>query len=258
MDIRDFSMDLFSLKGRTAIVTGGNTGLGQAFSLALAKAGANVFIATVMDDGGETRQLIEDEGSRAELLTIDLTENGAPREVIDRCVATYGALDIVVNSAGICNISAVGEFGREEWDPMIALNLTAAFELSYEASKLMVAQRSGKIINIASLFSFLGGQWSPAYAATKHGLAGFTKAYCDELAQYNVQVNAIAPGYYATAITEATRSNPETSKRVLEHIPAGRWGDAADLMGAAVFLASRASDYVNGHVLVVDGGYLVR
>jgi NAD(P)-dependent dehydrogenase (short-subunit alcohol dehydrogenase family) len=141
---------------------------------------------------------------------------------------------------------------------MIALNLTAAFELSYEASKLMVAQRSGKIINIASLFSFLGGQWSPAYAATKHGLVGFTKAYCDELAQYNVQVNAIAPGYYATAITEATRSNPETNQRVLDHIPAGRWGDAADLMGAAVFLASRASDYVNGHVLVVDGGYLVR
>ena len=141
---------------------------------------------------------------------------------------------------------------------MIALNLTAAFELSYEASKLMIEQRSGKIINIASLFSFLGGQWSPAYAATKHGLVGFTKAYCDELAQYNVQVNAIAPGYYATAITATTRSNPETNQRVLDHIPAGRWGDAADLMGATVFLASRASDYVNGHVLVVDGGYLVR
>ncbi len=258
MDIRDFSMDLFSLKGRTAIVTGGNTGLGQAFSLALAKGGANIFIPTVMDDDGETRQLIEAENSRAELVTIDLTDDGAPRGVVDRCVATYGALDIVVNSAGICNIAAVGEFGRAEWDPMIALNLTAAFEVSFAASKLMVGQRSGKIINIASLFSFLGGQGSPAYAAAKHGLAGFTKAYCDELARHNVQVNAIAPGYFATAITEATRSNPETSKRVLEHIPAGRWGDAADLMGATVFLASRASDYVNGHVLVVDGGYLVR
>jgi len=258
MDIRDFSMDLFSLKGRTAIVTGGNTGLGQAFSLALAKAGANIFIPTVMDDDGETRQLIEAENSRAELVTIDLTDDGAPRAVVDRCVATYGALDIVVNSAGICNIAAVGEFGRAEWDPMIALNLTAAFEVSFEASKLMAGQRSGKIINIASLFSCLGGQGSPAYAAAKHGLAGFTKAYCDELGRHNVQVNAIAPGYFATAITEATRSNPETSKRVLEHIPAGRWGDAADLMGATVFLASRASDYVNGHVLVVDGGYLVR
>lgn len=258
MDIHEFSMDLFSLKGKTAIVTGGNTGLGQAFSLALAKAGANIFIPSVMDDGGETRQLIEAEDSRAEVLTIDITGNGAPKTVIDGCVETYGAVDIVVNSAGICNLASVDSFGRGDWDPMIALNLTAAFELSYEASKLMVAQRSGKIINIASLFSFLGGQWSPAYAATKHGLVGFTKAYCDELAQYNVQVNAIAPGYYATAITEATRSNPATNQRVLDHIPAGRWGDAADLMGATVFLASRASDYVNGHVLVVDGGYLVR
>jgi len=258
MDIREFSMELFSLKGRTAIVTGGNTGLGQAFSLALAKAGASIFIPTVMDDGGETRRLIEAEGSRAELLTIDITERGAAKAVTDRCLATYGAVDIVVNSAGICNIAAVDKFDRGEWDPMIALNLTAVFELSYEASKLMVEQRAGKIINIASLFSFLGGQRSPAYAASKHGLAGFTKAYCDELARYNVQVNAIAPGYYATALTEVTRSDPETSQRVLDHIPAGRWGDAADLMGATVFLASRASDYVNGHVLVVDGGYLVR
>jgi len=258
MDIRDFSMELFSLKGKTAIVTGGNTGLGQAFSLALAKAGADIFIPTVMDDGGETRQLVEAEGSRVELLTIDLTAQGAPRAVVGRCVATYGTVDILVNSAGICNIATVETFGRAEWDPMIALNLTAPFELSYEVSKLMVERRSGKIINIASLFSFLGGQWSPAYAATKHGLAGFTKAYCDELAQYNVQVNAIAPGYFATAITETTRSNPEASRRVLDHIPAGRWGDVADLMGATVFLASRASDYVNGHVLVVDGGYLVR
>jgi NAD(P)-dependent dehydrogenase (short-subunit alcohol dehydrogenase family) len=130
--------------------------------------------------------------------------------------------------------------------------------MALEAAKHMIPQRSGKIINICSLFSYLGGQWSSAYAATKHGLAGFTKAYCDELAQYNVQVNGIAPGYYATEITTATRSDPEKNKRVLDHIPAERWGDPLDLMGATVFLASRASDYVNGHVLVVDGGYLVR
>ena len=258
MDIREFSMDLFSLKGKAAIVTGGNTGLGQAFALALAKAGADVFIPTVIDDGGETLGLIEAAGSRAEVLTADITVAGTPKLVVDGCAAAFGAVDIVVNSAGMCNIASVDKFDRSEWDPMIALNLTAAFELSYEASKRMIGQRSGKIINIASLFSFLGGQWSPAYAATKHGLVGFTKAYCDELAQYNVQVNAIAPGYYATAITATTRSNPETNQRVLDHIPAKRWGDAADLMGAAVFLASRASDYVNGHVLVVDGGYLVR
>jgi NAD(P)-dependent dehydrogenase (short-subunit alcohol dehydrogenase family) len=138
------------------------------------------------------------------------------------------------------------------------VNLTAAFEMAYEAAKVMIPQRAGKIINICSLFSYLGGRWSSAYAATKHGLAGFTKAYCDELAEYEIQVNGIAPGYYATEITTATRSDPATNQRVLDHIPAGRWGDPADLMGATVFLASKASDYVSGHVLVVDGGYLVR
>jgi NAD(P)-dependent dehydrogenase (short-subunit alcohol dehydrogenase family) len=258
MRITEFSMDLFSLEGKVAIVTGGNSGLGQAFSLALAKAGANLFLPTLMDDGGETSGLVEAEGTRVEVLTIDITEHGAPRAAIEQCLEAYGAVDILVNSAGICNLAPVAEFGREQWDPMVAVNLTAAFELGYEASKVMVARGRGKIINIASLFSFLGGQWSPAYAATKHGIVGFTKAYCDELGQHNVQVNAIAPGYYATAITAATRSDPVASRRVLEHIPAGRWGDAADLMGAVVFLASGASDYVNGHVLVVDGGYLVR
>ena len=150
------------------------------------------------------------------------------------------------------------EFGRDQWDPMVSVNLTAAFELAYEASKFMIEQRSGKIINIASLFSFLGGRRSPAYAATKAGIVGFTKAYCDELATHNIQVNAIAPGYFKTAITEATRADPAADRRIVEHIPAARWGDTADLMGATVFLASRAADYVNGHVLVVDGGYLVR
>ena len=258
MDIREFDMNFFSLEGKNAIVTGGNTGLGQAFSLALAKGGANVFIPSVMDDDGETRKLIEGEGRRMELLTIDITAAGAPKRVIEGCVEAFDSVDILVNCAGICKIASVDTFGRTEWDPMIDINLTAPFELGYEASKFMIEQRSGKIINIASLFSFLGGQWSPAYAATKHGIVGFTKAYCDELAQYNVQVNAIAPGYFATKITEATRANPETNQRVLDHIPANRWGDVADLMGATVFLASRASDYVNGHVLSVDGGYLVR
>ena len=258
MDIRDFDMNFFSLVGKNAIVTGGNTGLGQAFSLALAKAGANVFIPSVMDDDGETLKLIKGEGRKVEFLKIDITEPGAPKQVIEGCVEALGSVDILVNSAGICKIASVEEFGRKDWDPMIDLNLTAPFELGYEASKFMVRQRSGKIINIASMFSFLGGQSSPAYAATKHGIVGFTKAYCDELAQYNVQVNAIAPGYFVTKITEATRANLETNQRVLDHIPANRWGDVADLMGATVFLASRASDYVNGHVLAVDGGYLIR
>jgi 2-deoxy-D-gluconate 3-dehydrogenase len=258
MDIREFSLDRFSLRGRSAIVTGGNTGLGQAFSLALAKAGADVFVPSVLDDGGETRALVEAEGVRYEFVEADITAPGAPARIIDECIARLGSVDVLVNSAGICRIASVDEFGREEWDPMIDVNLTAPFELSKEASRHMIAQGHGKIVNIASLFSFLGGQWSPAYAATKHGIVGFTRAYCDELAGHGVQVNAIAPGYFATAITEKTRADPETNRRVLDHIPAGRWGEVADLMGATVFLASSASDYVNGHVLTVDGGYLVR
>ncbi|MBC2195491.1 SDR family oxidoreductase [Listeria booriae] len=258
MNIQDFQMDFFSLKGKNAIVTGGNSGLGQAFSLALAKAGANLFIPSIVADDGTTERLIEEAGSKMVFMEADITKEDVPKQIIENCVEALGSVDILVNCAGICKLAEVQEFGRAQWDPMIQINLTAAFELSYEAAQKMIPQRSGKIINICSLFSFLGGQWSPAYAATKHGIAGLTKAYCDELAQYNIQVNGIAPGYYATEITTATRSNPETNQRVLDHIPANRWGETQDLMGTTVFLASRASDYVNGHLLVVDGGYLVR
>ena len=170
----------------------------------------------------------------------------------------FGGVDVLVNSAGISRIADVTEFGRSQWDPMVAVNLTAAFEMSHEAAKRMIPQGSGKIINIASLFSFLGGLGSPAYAATKHGIAGLTKAYADELGGHGIQVNAIAPGYFSTRITEESRADPETNRRIVDHTPAGRWGDIADLMGATVFLASAASDFVNGHVLTVDGGYLVR
>jgi len=258
MEISDFTMDLFSLKGRNAIVTGGNTGLGKAFSVALAAAGADLFVPSIMDDDGTTGPLVAERGGRYEFLKADITKPGVPAEVVAACVERLGSLDILVNSAGICPMAGVLEFGREPWDATVAVNLTAAFEMGHEAAKVMIPQRSGKIINICSMYSFLGGQWSSAYAATKHGIAGFTKAYCDELAQYGIQVNGLAPGYYATEITTATRSDPERNKKVLDHIPAGRWGDVADLMGTTVFLASRASDYVNGHILAVDGGYLVR
>lgn len=141
---------------------------------------------------------------------------------------------------------------------MVALNLSAAFEMTHEVCKPMIKQKSGKIINIGSLFTFLGGQWDPAYAATKHGISGLAKAMCDELGQWNIQVNTIAPGYFATKLTADTRANEDASRRILEHIPANRWGEVYDLMGACVFLASDASNYVNGTVLTVDGGYLVR
>src|ERR1700733_9724300 len=248
MDISAFSLDLFSLAGRNALVTGGNSGLGRAFSVALAKAGADVLAVG----------LVEGAGRRMEFMAADITQPGVPGAIVRRCVQTLGSVDIVVNCAGVALLAEVEAFGRDQWDAMVAVNLTAAFDVAHEASTFMIEQGSGKIINIASLFSFLGGQRSPAYAATKAGLVGFTKAYCDELAAYNIQVNAIAPGYFKTAITEATRADPAADRRIVEHIPAARWGEVADLMGAVVFLASRAADYVNGHVLVVDGGYLVR
>ncbi|PKH20883.1 oxidoreductase [Enterobacterales bacterium CwR94] len=256
--LADFSLDFFSLKGQCAVVTGGNAGLGQAYATALAAAGADLFIPDLQPGNPETRALIERHGVRVEFMQVDITAPGAPANVMAQCLERYGRVDILVNNAGICKLNKVLDFGRRDWDPMININLTAAFELSHEAAKIMVPRRRGKIINICSLFSYLGGQWSPAYAATKHALAGLTKAYCDELGQYNIQVNGIAPGYYATQITEATRSNPETNQRVLDHIPANRWGNTQDLMGAMVYLASNASNYVNGHLLVVDGGYLVR
>ncbi len=259
MGIKDFAIDFFSLEGKNAVVTGGNTGLGRTFALALAAAGANLFIPSIREDDGTTRKMIETEGVKMEFMLQDITEPGAAKRVVESCVDTFGSLDILVNSAGLSkNIRDVLAFGRCEWDAMLNVNLTAPFELSYETAKVMIPQRRGKIINICSMYSFLGGQWSPAYASTKHGLVGFTKAYCDELAQYNIQVNGIAPGYFATDLTLDTRNDYESNKRVIDHIPADRWGEPLDLMGATVFLASRASDYVNGHILVVDGGYLVR
>ena len=258
MTINDFAMGYFGLGGKNAIVTGGNSGLGQAFTLALAKAGANVFVPSIADDDGATRGMVEAEHVRYEFSLADITKAGTPKQIVDTCVEQFGSVDILVNSAGVCPLADVLDFGREPWDATVQVNLTAAFEMSYEVAQRMAPQKSGKIINICSMFSFLGGRMSPAYSATKHGIAGLTKAYCDELAEHNIQVNGIAPGYYATAITANTRSNPEASRRVLDHIPADRWGEPVDLMGTVVFLASRASDYVNGHILAVDGGYLVR
>ncbi len=258
MELTDFDLGAFSLTGRRALVTGGNTGLGQAFTLALARAGADVLVPSLAPDDGSTTAMVAEAGRRCEVVRADITLPGVPAQVVARCVEELGGIDVLVNCAGLCVLADVEEFDRAHWDPMVAVNMTAAFELAHHAGLAMTAQGRGKIINVASLFSFLGGRSSPAYAATKAGIVGFTKAYCDELAGRGVQVNAIAPGYFATALTAGTRSDPDASRRVIEHIPAGRWGDPADLMGAAVFLASRASDYVNGHVLVVDGGYLVR
>jgi NAD(P)-dependent dehydrogenase (short-subunit alcohol dehydrogenase family) len=259
MNLTDFSLGSFSLNGRNAVVTGGNSGLGQACSVALAKGGANVLVISLVEEDGETKRWVEDCRVEYAHLYGDITADGECRRAVDTCVAAWGSIDILVNCAGISiNIEDVTEFTRTEWDRMVAVNLSAAYEMTHEACKHMIKQQRGKIINIASLYAFLGGQWSPAYAATKHGIVGLTKAMCDELAQFDIQVNAIAPGYFATHLTEKTLSDPQRSAAVLSHIPANRWGWPADLMGACVFLASDASNYVNGSVLTVDGGYLVR
>ncbi|HBC90210.1 MAG TPA: oxidoreductase [Lactococcus sp.] len=258
MEISDFKMDMFSIKGKNAIITGGNTGLGQAFSTALAEAGANIFMAGVDPEDKEFAQTLEARGVKTFYMFADLTKEDTAREVVEKCVEVFGSIDILVNCAGICPIDDVLSYDAKKCDPTIAVNLNAAFYMSHEAAKFMVPQKSGKIINIASLFSFLGGQGAPAYAASKHGIVGLTKAYCDELAMHNIQVNAIAPGYFKTKAAAASVEDPERSKWIVGHTPEGRWGDVADLMGATVFLASEASHFVNGHTLAVDGGWLVR
>lgn len=258
MTSQNFGLDYFSLKGKNAMVTGGNSGLGQAFSIGLASAGANVHVASIMPETGETRALVEAQGGQYRRIEADITEPDMVAKLTQDCITTLGSVDILVNCAGISLLADIQDFRREQWDKMVQVNLTAAFEFSHHVSNHMLTRGSGKIINICSLYSFLGGRGSPAYAATKHGVAGLTKAYCDELAQYNIQVNGIAPGYFSTALTRATFSDPVKAKHVLDHIPAGRLGTPEDLMGTVVFLASQASDYINGHILTVDGGYLVR
>jgi len=213
---------------------------------------------SVMPDDPAFNQLVEAEGVKAVYMEGDITKPGVPKQIVDACVETLGSVDIVVNCAGICICKPVLEFGRNEWDPMIGINLTAAFEMTHEAIQYMIPQKSGKIINICSMFSYLGGQWSPAYTASKHGIAGLTKTYADELAQYNIQVNGIAPGYFKTKAAEFSMNDPERNKWIMDHTPEGRWGDVHDLMGATVFLASQAAQFVNGHVLAVDGGFLLR
>lgn len=257
-ELHAFSMNFFQLHGKVAIVTGGNTGLGQGYALALAKAGADLFIVTHGTNWEETRKLIEEEGRTVHFFQADLTDRQAVKQVVAECMRVYGKLDILVNNAGTIRRAPLLEYKEEDWDTVMDLNLNSVYFLSQEAAKVMVEQRSGKIINIASMLTFQGGKFVPPYTASKHGVAGVTKAFANELAEYNVQINAIAPGYVATANTAPIRADEKRNTEILSRIPAGRWAAPADLMGAVVFLASSASDYVNGHILAVDGGWLAR
>jgi 2-deoxy-D-gluconate 3-dehydrogenase len=258
IQLNDFSLDFFSLAGKVAIVTGGNTGLGQGYAVALAKAGADLFIVTHGNNWDETKGLIEQEGRRAEFFQADLSNRATIKDVVAACVSAYGRIDILVNNAGTIRRAPLLEYQPEDWDAVMELNLNSLYFLSQEVAKVMVEQKSGKIINVASMLSFQGGKFVPPYTASKHGVAGVTKAFANELAQYGLQINAIAPGYVETANTAPILEDQGRKKEITARIPAGRWATPADLMGVVVFLASRASDYMNGHILAVDGGWLAR
>lgn len=258
MDLENFSLDFFNLNGKVAIVTGGNTGLGQGYAVALAKAGADLFIATYNDDWDETRALIEKTGRKVHFHQADLTNRQSLKGIVTACMDVYGKIDILVNNAGTIRRAPLLEYKAEDWDAVMEINLNAVYLLSQEVAKVMVEQKSGKIVNICSMLSFQGGKFVPPYTASKHAVAGLTKAFANELGQYNVQINAIAPGYVATANTAPIRADEQRNAEILSRIPAGRWATPADLMGVVVFLSSRASDYMNGHILAIDGGWLAR
>ncbi|HEX9025405.1 MAG TPA: 2-dehydro-3-deoxy-D-gluconate 5-dehydrogenase KduD [Clostridium sp.] len=256
--LNQFSMDFFRLDGKVAIVTGGNTGLGQAYAVALAKAGADLVITTHGNNWDETRELIEQEGRKVVFVQAELSKKEDRHNIIEVAMKEFGKIDVLVNNAGTIRRAPLLEYKEEDWNAVMDINLNALYFLSQEAAKIMVQQGSGKIINVASMLSFQGGKFVPPYTASKHGVAGITKAFANELACKNIQINAIAPGYIKTANTEPIRADKERNAEIQGRIPADRWADPFDLMGAIVFLASRASDYVNGHILAVDGGWLVR
>jgi 2-dehydro-3-deoxy-D-gluconate 5-dehydrogenase len=258
MSLTDFSMDYFNLAGKVAIVTGGSKGLGQGYAVALAKAGAAVFVVTHRDDWEETKVLIEQAGGRAHFHQADLADREQVKQVVAKCADVFGRVDILVNNAGTIIRTPLLEYKEEDWDKVMDVNLHAVYLLGQEAAKVMKEQGGGKIINVASMLSFQGGKFVPSYTASKHAVAGLTKAFANELGAFNIQTNAIAPGYVATANTAPIRADEKRNAEILSRIPSGRWADPSDLMGVVVFLASRASDYMNGHVLAVDGGWLAR
>ncbi|HYI38740.1 MAG TPA: 2-dehydro-3-deoxy-D-gluconate 5-dehydrogenase KduD [Allosphingosinicella sp.] len=252
----------FDLTGRVAIVTGANKGIGQGIAVALARAGADVSLVG-RSSADETAALVRAAGRRAALVPADLSTIAPVRGVIDRTLSELGGLDILVNNAGIIRRADSVDFSEADWDSVIDTNLKSVFFLSQAAGRHMIGRHEqgggrGKIINIASMLSFQGGIRVPSYTASKSGLAGLTKLLACEWASKGINVNAIAPGYIATDNTAALQADETRNRQILERIPAARWGDPSDLGGAAIFLASSASDYVDGHILAVDGGWLAR
>jgi 2-deoxy-D-gluconate 3-dehydrogenase len=247
----------FDLSGKVAVVTGANTGIGQAIALALAAAGADIAAVgrtPAEDTVAKARAL----GRKAEIVSADLSTIEPVSRVVDETVAKLGGLHILINNAGIIRRADAVDFTEEDWDAVVDTNLKSVFFLCQAAGRHMIANGGGKIINIASMLTFQGGIRVPSYTASKSGIGGLTKLLANEWATKGVNVNAIAPGYIATNNTAALQADEVRNKSIVDRIPAGRWGDPSDLGGAAVFLASRAADYVQGHILAVDGGWLAR
>jgi len=247
----------FDLAGKVAVVTGANTGIGQAIAVALAAAGAEV-ACVGRTPAEETVEQIRALGRRVVLIPADLSTIAPVQQVVDTTLAELGRLDILVNNAGIIRRADAVDFTEEDWDAVVDTNLKSVFFLCQAAGRHMIGQGSGRIINIASMLTFQGGIRVPSYTASKSGVGGLTKLLANEWAAKGVTVNAIAPGYIATNNTAALQADQSRNTAILDRIPAGRWGNPGDLGGAAVFLASDAAAYVNGHILAVDGGWLAR
>jgi 2-dehydro-3-deoxy-D-gluconate 5-dehydrogenase len=252
-------LDNFRLDGKNALVTGSSRGLGAAIAVALAEAGANVACHGKAEQGKSTSDKVRKLGRKSIYIAGDIAQPEIQSRLVAETIQELGSIDILINNAGTIRRAPAAEYSQEYWNEIIAVNLNAVFRLSQLAAQDMLKRGAkGKIVNIASLLSFQGGILVPAYAASKGGVAQLTKALANEWAAKSINVNAIAPGYMATDNTTALRNDPVRSRQILERIPAGRWGEADDIAGAAVFLCSSASDYVNGHILVVDGGWLGR
>lgn len=250
--------DIFRLDGKVALVTGASAGIGAAIAEALAEAGADVACHGNSRPADATAELVEAKGRKSVAISGDLSERATPARLVGDVLERFGRIDLLINNAGTIRRAPTIEHAEEDWDFVLNVNLTSVFTLCKLVGKHMLERGSGKVVNIASLLSFQGGLGVPSYAAAKGGVAQLTKALANEWAGRGVNVNAIAPGYIETDNTAVLLKNPERFRQISERIPAGRWGTPQDLGGAAVFLCSRAADYVHGHVLTVDGGWMGR
>jgi 2-deoxy-D-gluconate 3-dehydrogenase len=251
--VKNFTADCFNLTGKVAIVTGGHAGLGLAFSVALAKAGADLFITCHRRDTDEARQAIEAEGRRVVFLKGDLADKDYRKTIIPECVKAYGKVDILVNNANVGYFAPFEEYPDEYFENSLEIGLKSAYYLGREAGILMKKQGGGKIINIGSALSFTADRSCPGYVVVKHGIVGLTRDLANELGAYNVQCNALCPGFFKSELTSGVPK--EIAERVSAQLPGGKWGEHGDLMGPIIFLASKASDYINGTTLNADGGF---